>query len=229
MNNGGNKNFKRAIAAVLAVTFIASLVILVWGIATPSEAVSVASEAEATIIAPVDSTQPGATEGSDQAVTTDGQSQPSQTPADSSTAANPGTSSSSGSQATPPPSTTGGGTSGGASSTPTPAPTVAPTPTPVVQACGSGGTCHLADIQSHSSAADCRSAINIGGTTSAYAITESWLTTHRDNFKTITTKLCGKVWASDLKQSISEHRDGTAFSGMVFQQWMNNFYIGPYN
>lgn len=100
--------------------------------------------------------------------------------------------------------------------------------TPVPTGCGSGGVCTLTDIQSHATAADCRSAINIDGTTKAYAIPESWLLIHRDNYKTISTKLCGKVFGNDLHAAVGEHRDGTTYDSKQMIDWISNFYIGPY-
>lgn len=94
--------------------------------------------------------------------------------------------------------------------------------------CGSGGTCTLADIQTHTTSTDCRSAINIDNVVGTYAIPDSWLTIHRDNYKNIVTKLCGKVFGSNLHAAIGEHHDGTTYNGMQMIDWVRNFYIGPY-
>jgi hypothetical protein len=102
------------------------------------------------------------------------------------------------------------------------------TPTPQPGSCGSGGVCVLSDITPHATVTDCRSAINMDGSMKAYAIPESWLTIHRDNFKTISTKLCGKVFTNNLHTAVGEHQNGDSYDGKQMAEWMSNFYIGTY-
>ena len=212
---------KRAVAVTLGLTMLILGTIVVWGMGFSSADTSTAVETSDALptIAAVTDTQPGSSQGDGQTI------QASPTPADAS-------------QPTAAPATSGGGTSSGGTSGggstgggSAPQPTAAPTPAPTTPpaGCGSGGNCHLSDIQGHGSAGDCRTAINIDGTTSAYAPSQTFLTNHGNEFKQIVSKLCGKVYTANLRQAVSEHANGTTLSGNTFQQYLNNFYIGPYN
>ncbi len=217
---------KRAVAITLAVTFVLFGSILIWGFGfdASQKTAAVAGDDNVPTIAPVDTTQPG----HDDVAVGPGSPASGEGGAAAQPTAVPGTSA-----ATPAPAGSGssGGSTGGGGGSTAPPPTAAPTPAPTAPpaACGSGGTCHLADIQGHSSAGDCRSAINVDGTTNAYAISQTFLTTHGNQYKQIVSKLCGKAYTANLKQAVGEHRDGTMINGSIFQQYINNFYIGPYN
>ncbi len=96
--------------------------------------------------------------------------------------------------------------------------------------CGQpGGTCHLSDIQGHSSSGDCRSAINsTGGGLAAYSISSSFLSLHNPK-KSITSLLCGNVYSSNLRNKTGDHSNGSTLGGGNYATWMNNLYLGPYN
>lgn len=212
---------KRAVAITLILTLVLFGGILLWGFGFSADPSPVAvSDAEVLpTIAPIDETQPGSDSQNgllDNATSATGAS-------DANTAIAPTTA----------PVATGGTTGGLAGSTGSTGaqPTTAPTPVPTAPpaACGAGGACHAADIQGHATAGDCRTAINIDGTVNAYAPSQTFLTNHGNDFKQIVGKLCGKVYSANLRQAVGEHSDGSSLSGMNFQQYINNFYIGPYN
>lgn len=142
---------------------------------------------------------------------------------------------------TPKSNSTSGSSSSSSSTSSTPAPTTStptstPTPTPTTPpplACGAGGTCHYADISSHSSSSDCRSAITSGTSgqpsMGAYQITASFITTHNGQKSgAILNKLCGKVYTANLRNNTDKHR-GSTLGGKTYDGWIANFYLGPYN
>lgn len=100
-----------------------------------------------------------------------------------------------------------------------------------VAGCGSGGVCHIADIQDHNRASDCRSAINANDSPGmeAYFIPSGFLGDHYNEASEITSQLCGKVYSGNLRDSTGGHQNGRTIGGKNYDQWMNNLYIGPYN
>jgi hypothetical protein len=107
---------------------------------------------------------------------------------------------------------------------------VAITVNPAPIACGQpGGTCKASDITPFNSSGNCRSAINSNGAgISAYAIPSSFLTLHQSQ-KNITNTLCGKTYSSNLRNATGDHRNGSTLGGSVYDTWISNFYLGPYN
>jgi hypothetical protein len=104
------------------------------------------------------------------------------------------------------------------------------TVTAPVAACGQpGGSCSFSDIQSYTTAASCRSAINATGSgLSAYAITQSFITAHQ-TYRSITSLLCGKVYNANLRNQVGNHQNsGATISGSNYETWINNFYLGSY-
>ena len=113
--------------------------------------------------------------------------------------------------------------SGGSASASTTVTVNVPPPT-----CGNGGACSATDIARHATATDCWSAMNATGAGLAtYSVSSSFLTLHQPK-KSITLKICGKVYNVNLRSVDIEHQNGTKLGGLVYQTWMNNFYIGPY-
>lgn len=98
--------------------------------------------------------------------------------------------------------------------------------------CGSGGTCHLADIAPHNKQSDCWSAINASGSgLKAYKVTGTFITDHssQKSASTVVSRLCGKVYTSNLRNKTSKHSNGATVKGLTYDQYISNFYIGPYN
>jgi len=107
---------------------------------------------------------------------------------------------------------------------------VTPTPTPSqpVAACGSGGTCTVAnDVAPYSSQSDCRMAINSGvsgqPSLGIYKIPSSFLSTHAAE-KSI-SRYCGQTYSIDLKSAVGKHSNGSSLGGSTYDQWIKNFYF----
>ncbi len=118
-------------------------------------------------------------------------------------------------------------TNSGGSSTNSTTLTVNPASVP----CGSGGTCTQADIAPHNTQSNCWSSINANGSgQKAYKISSTFISDH-GSYKSVSTvvgRLCGQVFTSNLAGKASDHRNGAKIAGLNYDQYIANFYIGPY-
>ncbi len=98
-------------------------------------------------------------------------------------------------------------------------------------ACGSGGACTAADIAPHNTQANCWSSINADGSgQKSYKISSTFISDHSSykSASTVVSRLCGKVYTSNLSGKASDHRNGKTIKGLNYSQYISNFYIGPY-
>lgn len=159
--------------------------------------------------------EPNKTENT-QAVPDSSQNQTNSSSTSSSSTSNSSTSSSSSS------------TSSNTSTSVTPTPTPTPAPSQPVAACGSGGTCTVAnDVTPYSSQSDCRIAIKSGvsgqPSLGIYKIPSSFLSTHAAE-KSI-SRYCGQTYSIDLKSAVGKHTNGSSLGGSTYDQWIKNFYF----